>query len=137
MSDNSFGTNFGPSTLGALNLICGQTHGDRRRRPRSGVENSTVIGDPQPELDDCANPGGVQLSGKNVGDLLNAHDVTWGWFQGGFKPTSVDAPARRPAASSHPNVANATIRDYVQHHEPFQYYASTANPTTCRRPRPR
>ena len=27
MSDNSFGTTFGPSTPGALNLISGQTHG--------------------------------------------------------------------------------------------------------------
>ena len=27
------------------------------------------------------------MSGKNVGDLLNARDVTWGWFQGGFTPT--------------------------------------------------
>ena len=27
MSDNSFGTTFGPSTLGAINLISGQTHG--------------------------------------------------------------------------------------------------------------
>ena len=28
MSDNSFGTTFGPSTPGALNLVSGQTHGD-------------------------------------------------------------------------------------------------------------
>ncbi len=27
MSDNSFGTNFGPSTVGALNLVSGQTNG--------------------------------------------------------------------------------------------------------------
>ncbi len=27
MSDNSFGTTFGPSTPGALNLVSGQTHG--------------------------------------------------------------------------------------------------------------
>ena len=27
MSDNSFGTNFGPSTVGAINLVSGQTHG--------------------------------------------------------------------------------------------------------------
>jgi len=26
MSDNSFGTNFGPSTVGAINLISGQTN---------------------------------------------------------------------------------------------------------------
>ena len=27
MSDNSYGTTFGPSTPGALNLVSGQTHG--------------------------------------------------------------------------------------------------------------
>ena len=125
MSDNSFGTNFGPSTVGAINLVSGQTHGTDVPSG-SGVENNTIIGDPQPKLDDCANPNGVQLSGKNVGDLLNAHNVTWGWFQGGFKPTSVDA-GKATCNSSHHNVANASIRDYVQHHEPFQYYASTSN----------
>jgi phospholipase C len=126
MSDNSFGTNFGPSTVGAVNLISGQTHGTDVPTG-SGVENNTIIGDPQPKLDDCANPNGVQLSGKNVGDLMNAHSVSWGWFQGGFKPTSVDGTGKATCAASHSNVANATIRDYVQHHEPFQYYASTAN----------
>ncbi len=126
MSDNSFGTNFGPSTVGAINLVSGQTHGVDVATG-SGVDGNTVIGDPQPKLDDCANPGGVQLSGKNVGDLLNAHNVSWGWFQGGFKPTSVDGSGKATCNSSHQNVANATIRDYVQHHEPFQYYTSTAN----------
>ncbi len=129
LSDNSFGTNFGPSTVGAVNLISGQTHGTDLATG-SGVENNTVIGDPQPSTanDDCANPGGVVLSGKNVGDLMNAHKVSWGWFQGGFKPTSVDASGKATCNASHNNVANASIRDYVQHHEPFQYYRSTANP---------
>src|SRR5262245_46736934 len=92
MSDNSFGTNFGPSTVGAVNLISGQTHGTDAASG-SGVENNTIIGDPQPstDFDDCANAGGVKLSGRNIGDLLNDHKVTWGWFQGGFKPSSVDA----------------------------------------------
>ena len=27
MSDNSYGTNFGPSTPGAINLVSGQTNG--------------------------------------------------------------------------------------------------------------
>jgi phospholipase C len=126
MSDNSFGTNFGPSTVGAINLVSGQTHGTDVATG-SGVEGNAIIGDPQPKLDDCANPGGVQLSGRNVGDLLNAHHVSWGWFQGGFRPTSVDGTGKATCNASHPNVANATIRDYVQHHEPFQYYSSTAN----------
>jgi phospholipase C len=126
MSDNSFGTNFGPSTVGAVNLISGQTHGTDLPTA-NGVENNTVIGDPQPKLDDCANAGGVQLSGKNVGDLLNTRHVSWGWFQGGFKPTSVDASGKATCNSAHNNLTNSSVRDYVQHHEPFQYYASTAN----------
>jgi phospholipase C len=131
MSDNSFDTNFGPSTVGAINLISGQTHG--ADVPFSGVENNTVIGDPQPFLDDCNNAaggpgGGIQMSGTNIGDIMSARKVTWGWFQGGFKPSSVDASGKATCATTHHNVANATIRDYVQHHEPFQYYRSTANP---------
>ena len=31
-------------------------------------------------------------------------------------------------AATHPNVGGATVTDYIPHHEPFQYYASTANP---------
>jgi phospholipase C len=129
ISDNSFGTNFGPSTVGAINLISGQTHGTDIPAIAGSVENNTIIGDPQPSLanDDCANPGGVAMSGRNVGDLLNKRNVSWGWFQGGFKPTSVDANGKATCAGSHNNLANVPTRDYVQHHEPFQYYKSTAN----------
>ena len=68
------------------------------------------------------------LSGQNIGDLMNAHQVTWGWFQGGFKPTTpATSTTKAVCASTHRNAANATVRDYVQHHEPFQYYQSTAN----------
>ena len=31
------------------------------------------------------------MTGKNIGNLLNAKNITWGWFQGGFKPTSIDS----------------------------------------------
>ena len=67
------------------------------------------------------------MTGKNVGDLLNEHNVTWGWFEGGFTPTETKE-GKAACGSSHVNVAGATVTDYVQHHEPFQYYASTANP---------
>src|SRR5262249_34277067 len=71
----------------------------------------------------------VSMSGQNVGDLLNAKGVTWGWFQGGFRPTT-PAGAGSPAVcgTNHKNIAGATVTDYIPHHEPFQYYASTANP---------
>jgi phospholipase C len=62
-----------------------------------------------------------------VGDLLNAKGIRWGWFQGGFTPTSYTA-GRAQCGSSHVNIGGATVTDYSPHHEPFQYYASTSNP---------
>src|SRR5262249_15766925 len=59
--------------------------------------------------------------------LLNQENVTWGWFQGGFKPSSV-VNGVAVCATAHKNVAGATVTDYIPHHEPFQYYTSTANP---------
>jgi phospholipase C len=132
MSDNSYGTSVGPSTVGALNLIAGQTHGATAVAfPNNGTNDSenvtnniahgTVIGDPGPAYDDCAVPSystRVSMSGKNVGDLLNAKGQTWGWFQGGFHDCS----------ASHTNIAGGASKDYIPHHEPFQYFQSTANP---------
>jgi phospholipase C len=119
MSDNSYGTGFGPSTPGALNLISGQTHGATTPDDPGNVHNGTIIGDPRPTAanDDCTvSSHHAAMSGTNVGDLLNSENVTWGWFQGGFKPSSVV------------NGKAATVTDYIPHHEPFQYYTSTANP---------
>jgi phospholipase C len=86
MSDNFFDTTFGPSTPGHLNLISGQTHGftNDAGDPTATI-NNTVIGYPQPTGDVCDSRDNVKaLTGKNVGDLLNAKGLTWGWFQGGF-----------------------------------------------------
>jgi len=120
MSDNSYGTGFGPSTPGALNLVSGQTHGFATT---SGAvtANHTVIGDPQPTNDTCDTRDtttSIDPNNKNVGDLLNAKGVTWGWFQGGFADCAV----------SHTNIGGQTSKDYIPHHEPFQYFSSTANP---------
>jgi phospholipase C len=139
MSDNSFGTTFGPSTPGALNLIAGQTHGATvTAGSASGNVGSggSVIGDPRPDpsLDDCtlAPPRTyITMTGKNVGDLLNAKGITWGWFQGGFRPTSTSGGkavcgAHNVGLSGDDRVT--TSGDYIPHHEPFQYYSQTANP---------
>jgi phospholipase C len=69
------------------------------------------------------------MTGKNIGDRLNDKGVSWGWFQGGFTPTT-PATATTPAAckATHINVAGVSSTDYNPHHQPFQYYASTANP---------
>ena len=124
LNDNSFGSTFGPSTPGAINLVSGNTHG---LTPAAAGENGTMTGDPQPLRDDCSNPGAsAEMNGKNVGDLMNLKGVTWGWFQGGFKPTDV-VGGRAVCGTQHVNAAGGASRDYIPHHEPFQYYASTAN----------
>ena len=140
MSDNSYSTQFGPSTPGAINLISGQTGGAVLHGGTSGnVANGTDIGDAEPLYDQCSNastplngdgtPGGVTMSmtGKNIGDLMNAAGMTWGWFQGGFAPSAI-TNGRAICGTSHTNIGGATVNDYSEHHEPFQYYASTANP---------
>ncbi|MDP9008225.1 MAG: alkaline phosphatase family protein [Pseudomonadota bacterium] len=141
MSDNSWGTTYGPSTPGALNLIAGQTagavvHTFNGTKGATGqladtIQNSTIpdvffvggtnpqiaadvvgsakpvtvqtgtlVTDLDPYLDDCGNDKGgtvagkltVELTGKNVGDLLNEKGVTWGWFAGGFRTAAAANP---------------------------------------------
>ncbi len=127
LNDNSFGTTFGPSTPGALNLVSGQTHGATPANLAGVTSNGTFINDADPAYDDCSGTPTVAMTGRNVGDLLNARHVTWGWFEGGFKPTSRTG-GKAVCGSSHVNVGGVTVSDYSPHHEPFQYYKSTANP---------
>jgi len=120
MSDSSYSTTFGPSTPGALNLVSGQTHGFAVDGEAVPATSGTVIGDPQPSGDACDSRDSSTSTdprNKNIGDLLNARHVSWGWFQGGFAD----------CAATHVNVGGVVSKDYIPHHEPFQYYASTAN----------
>ena len=131
MSDNSFNTTFGPSTPGAINLISGQTHGVTPPEQADDTTQGTLIGDPRPFYDDCSPGGGgkpnqVVMSGRNIGDLMNDKGVTWGFFQGGFRPTGTVA-GKAVCASSHIGANGLPKKDYLPHHQPFQYYASTAN----------
>jgi len=188
MSDNSFGTTFGPSTPGAINLASGNTGGvDTTHMVNSptvstaaapngditadGKGGFSLTGDAQPYWDDCSTRDAVAMSGTNIGDELNNAGLSWGWFQGGFRPTTsfTDALAAvgasgQPTSVFIPNqfkahgfnkppatnqgICNAVTaigagltspltpgtgqwgwkNDYIPHHEPFQYYASTANP---------
>ncbi len=128
MSDNSYDTTFGPSTPGALNLISGQTHGATvSGGTSSAVANDTLFGDADSTLDACGKGTTVQMSGQNVGDLLNKKGITWGWFQGGFKPSSRTASGAPVCATTHANITGGSSADYSAHHNPFEYYKSTAN----------
>ena len=135
MSDNFFNTIFGPSTPASFNLIAGTTVGGIPKNQfnddgtPTGVVNGTVVGDADPKVDDCSGKGvRMQMTGKNIGDLLNVKGITWGWFQGGFKPTNMTANGKAVCGASHNNINGTSVKDYVPHHEPFQYYNSTANP---------
>lgn len=158
MSDNSWDATFGPSTPGALNLVSGQTHGFTaynstasttspastdvvktstalKDKDANGV--GTVIADPDPVYDDCSDANHTSTSnlvgstGTNVGDLLNAKGVSWGYFQGGFSPTTTAAASSTGYAicgATSTNLNGAASTDYSPHHSPFQYYKSTSNP---------
>jgi phospholipase C len=171
MNDNSFGTTFGPSSPGAVNLISGNTGGVGKMINGADTDGDTVsdgqggtslIEDAQPYYDDCSTRDAASLTGKSIGDLLNASGTSWGWFQGGFRPTTTFTAATggtQPASTFIPDqfkgkfatkpasdqgLCNAVSPigagiggtgtnwgwkdDYIPHHEPFQYYASTANP---------
>ncbi len=138
MSDNFFGTTFGPSTPGALNLISGNTSGATVTSGSpagiigGGATSGAMIGDARPSvaLDDCTLPTKVlaTMSGKNIGDLLNAAKLTWGWFQGGFKPSSTRG-GTAVCATAHNNISGASAgTDYIPHHAGFMFYPQTANP---------
>jgi len=148
MSDNNYDTQFGPSTPGALNVISGNTGGGYAVNPTTGAKTTaptsvsalnskgvgSIYGDLDPAYDDCSDsshtstsPVGVE-TGKNIGDLLNAKHVTWGWFQGGFAPTSTNAAGFAVCGSTHTNIGGNASADYSPHHNPFEYFKSTANP---------
>lgn len=137
LSDNFYGTMFGPSTVGALNLVAGTTNnatlvnGGASGTIANGGSSGVVIGDPDPGYDDCspASKTHVTVTGSNIGDRLDSKEITWGWFQGGFAPTGGTAtPHGLVCGSSTTTTLLGTITDYVPHHEPFQYFMDTSNP---------
>ena len=141
MSDNSYNTTFGPSTPGAINLVAGQTNGVIGNINGTGAVigdgngGLTDIGDADPLGDVCSTTTGEQFSmtGTTIGDLLNAAGVSWGFFTQGFDLTITNANGSTGCSRSTTSaVTNTKKADYIPHHEPFQYYKSTANLTHAR-----
>jgi phospholipase C len=141
MSDNSYGTSFGPSTPGALNLISGQLNGvvgninGTSAVTDGGSGSVTDIGDADPIGDVCSTTTGelFSMTGTHIGDLLNAAGVTWGFYTQGFDLGVVNANGTTGCSRSTTSVVTATNKaDYIPHHEPFQYYKSSINPTHAR-----
>jgi phospholipase C len=171
LNDNNYTSQFGPSTPGAINLISGQANGLKafNNNVFSGsppnvtllhptheawgdaahlMSNVTVIGDGDPLGDVCSNGAidQVQMAGRNIGDLLNDKNITWGSFMGGFdltitNPANPTAPIPIPSPTTGCNRITAPTApgtpaflsvDYIPHHAWFQYYASTSNPSHAR-----
>lgn len=155
MSDNSFGTVFGPSTPGVLNLVGGDTAGaacgndevfaapalcSPTVKPSAtvsaGSSGGTVVSDPDQYYDDCSKGGygsanTAAMTGQNIGNLLNGIHATWGWFNGGFancKSSHVAIAVDRSRGIDPATDTVTSTGDYSAHHEGFQYYASTSNP---------
>jgi phospholipase C len=182
MSDNAWGTTYGPSTPGALNVtsaqsygaICGPTSATINDSPctappgydasdvaASNLTTSasgptpvadqpaagpgTAFGDADPQFDICSYlpsaDGGdgrapastLAMGGNNIGEELTTSNITWGWFEGGFDNGFVPGQGTPPStaqicAQQNTNVGGNPVTAYIPHHEPFEYYASTANP---------
>jgi phospholipase C len=140
MSDNSYGSTFGPSTPGLINLLSGQTNGVVATLNGTGDETDggdgtlTMVNDADPLGDFCSNPMRAQgqMGGKNIGDLLNEAGVTWGAFMGGFDLTVTNPNGTTKCMRSTGSNTVPVTADYVPHHAFFQYWASTANPNHVR-----
>ena len=116
---------------------------DQRSHPESSTEPAMWwTGNGGHDFDQRRRPGRrcvfdlhrqtVQLAGNNIGDLLNPADVTWGFFQGGFDLSRQKSQRHHGMHSQHDLGHHRYHQaDYIPHHQPFQYYASTANPDPC------
>jgi phospholipase C len=174
LNENSYGTTYGPSTPGALNVTAAQTYGatcgptgatindktcpnppgyNAKNPAKSNITTGpakpagtgTTYSDADPTYDICSylpstdggdagTPNGtITMGGNNIGVELTKAKMSWGWFQGGFDDGFVPGHGTPPTVAqicseTHQNVGGATQDDYSPHHEPFEYYASTANP---------
>jgi phospholipase C len=147
MNDNSWTSQFGPSSPGAINLISGTTAGmtnpsraftlfTASHATADGRGGYTQIGDTDPNGDVCSTAlDENSMSSKNIGDLLNAKGITWGAFMGGFDLTVTNPNGTFGCNRlTNPTVLNFSENstDYIPHHMWFQYYPSTANYTHAR-----
>ena len=186
MSDNAFGTTYGPSTPGALNVTSAQTYGAicgptsatindstcaappgynatnvlastlttspsasdptvaRCDQPAAGA--GTTYSDADPYFDLCSYAAGSgrrrrEDPARDARDgrqqhRRGAHDrgTHLGLVRGRLRRrlrarhTATPPTTAQICSESHKNVGGSSVVDYIPHHDPFQYYASTANP---------
>ena len=97
LADNFFQGVYGPSTPGAQWLV---------------AATNNTSGDPNP-IGDICNDYPASISPQdipNLGAEASAAGTSWAWFQGGFGTCTPTA-----------------VNGYSAHHDPFQYFTSTAD----------
>jgi phospholipase C len=141
MSDNAYSDTYGPSTPGALEVVAGQTNGLQLAHSSSssyyvndGQGGLTLTNDVDPANDVCSSAtNAASINAKNIGDLLNDAHIPWGGFMGGFNLGVTNANGSKGCTrSTVSTTVGETVSDYIAHHNWFQYFASTANPTHAR-----
>lgn len=141
MSDNAYTDTYGPSTPGALEAVSGQTNGLQLVESSKhsyyvddGQGGYTMINDVDPATDVCSSATDqAWMTGKNIGDLLNGKNISWGSFMGGFDLSANNANGSTDCQhSTYSQVVSSSVTDYIPHHAWFQYYQSTANPSHAR-----
>jgi phospholipase C len=149
MSDNSFGTTYGPSTPGAINLISGNTHGVTGSNvtgfgPVPGINQTTgasgtatvnvagsdsngstgggsIVGDPRPFGDVCNPLGSAQVKITNPSKNVGDLLNDKGITWGWFQGGFINCNSIHMGSDGNPK------QDYIGHHEPFNYFPSTQN----------
>ena len=88
MSDRFFGTTFGPSAVGAVNLISGQTNGvvndgnAEGSMVPDGNGGYTLLNNANPLYETCASSSELfHMTGKNIGDLLERSGRDMGFLR--------------------------------------------------------
>lgn len=148
MSDNAYTDTYGPSTPGALEAVSGQTDGvdlvATTHAPftlaaysyyiNDGQGGYALINDVDPAGDVCSSQSNqIYMKGKNIGNLLNARNISWGSFMGGFDLTETNSNGTTGCGrNTYSATVHSNVTDYIPHHAWFQYYPSTANPTHAR-----
>jgi phospholipase C len=139
MSDNHYTDSYGPSTPGALAVVSGQNNGavniiGTTSTIADGQGGLTLINDTDPAYDTCSSKTStLMMTGKNIGDLLNAAEISWGGFMGGFNLNATNINGTTNCQrSTFSSVTSGSTADYIPHHNWFQYYQSTSNPTHAR-----
>jgi len=150
----TYGATCGPASATINGPVCPAPSGLNVKNPvKSHITTGpakpagpgTTYSDADPTYDICSwvpsTDGGdsdtvgstITMGGNNIGAELSTAKLTWGWFEGGFDDGFVPGHGTPPTTAqicseSHTNVGGAVVNDYSPHHEPFEYYASTANP---------